>query len=144
MAFEVSEEFGMVCRKRLFASLLFLLCMGLSACTQQPVLSPSFEVPINNPKRVHEVIREALVRRHWIIIKNEPAAFEAEYKRGPEISARIRVKHIGSIVSINLVDSSGLDYQANGTGQGPMIHKTYNNWVANLERDIQMLVGAQL
>jgi hypothetical protein len=25
-----------------------------------------------------------------------------------------------------------------------MIHKTYNSWVTNLERDIQMLVGSRL
>ncbi len=130
--------------RRLFASLLFFLCVVATACTQQPVLTPSFSVSISNSKEIHEVIREALVRRRWIILKNEPSAFEAEYKRGPEISARIKVKHIGSIVSIDLLESSGLDYQPNGTGQGPMIHKTYNSWVTNLERDIQMLVGSRL
>ncbi len=133
-----------MCTKRSLIPLIFLLCLALSACTQQPLLSPSFNIPMNNPKRVHEVIREALVRRSWVIIKNEPSAFEAEYKRGPQISARIRVQHAGSNVSIRLLDSSGLNYQPVGTGQGPMIHRTYNNWVTKLERDIQMLVGAQL
>lgn len=134
----------MVRTKCVFASLLVFVCVVVTACTQQPLLSPSFNVPINNPKQVHEVIREALVRRRWIIVKNEPSAFEAEYRRGPEISARIRVQHVGSTVSINLLNSSGLDYDPSGTGQGPMIHKTYNSWVMNLERDIQMLVGSQL
>jgi hypothetical protein len=43
-------------------------------------------------------------------------------------------------VTISLLDSRGLDHSP----EEAMIHRTYNNWVATLEKDIQKLVGARL
>ena len=134
----------MVKRLPVLLALIVTLCLTLTACTQKPMLAPSFEVPMKDRGKLHEIIREALVSRNWIILRNEPTSFEAEYRRTPEISARIKVKHIGGNVTISLLDSRGLDHNPHVPGKGPTIHRSYNNWVTNLEKDIQRLVGARL
>jgi hypothetical protein len=104
------------------------------------MVTPEFEVALADKKVVHEAIRSALVQRKWAILKNEPNAIEASYARGDSHSVRIRVVHTGNRVKITHVDSQDMLY---GVGNsGPVIHRWYNTWVTNLERDIQVAVGS--
>jgi hypothetical protein len=126
-----------------FLACIILTTVALSGCSKTaPMVTPEFQVAVSDKKRVHEAIRNALVQRKWAIVKNEPNAIEATYTRGNEHSAHIRVAHSGSKVKISHVDSHQLEYSQGGAG--PIIHRWYNTWVSNLERDIQVAIGAGL
>ena len=134
----------MTTRSPIIASLLLVLILFCGACTKKPMLAPAFEVPMKDQAKIHQIVREALIGRSWTILKNQPNGFEAEYKKTPYVWARIQVRHVGSYITISLLDSAGLDHQPNNPAKGPMIHRTYNTWVNNLEQDIKRLVGARL
>ena len=126
-----------------FLACIILAAVALSGCAKTaPMVTPEFQVAISDNKRIHDAIRNALVQRKWTIVKNEPNAIEAQYYRGNEHSAHIRVSHRGNTVKITHVDSQQMLYGLGGTG--PVIRKWYNTWVRNLERDIQVAIGAGL
>lgn len=121
------------------------LCLTFSGCASRALVSPSFRVATSDNEKVHAAIKAALLRRNWAITKNEPSAIEAEYSRGPDTKAVVRIEHTADNVVIKYVDSSGLRYKPYSTiVKGPSIRRTYNNWVLNLERDIKVAVGAAL
>ena len=104
--------------------------------------SPQFEVSSSEQISVHEAIKQALLGRRWVILENHPDSFVAQYHRSG-VWARIRVIHSGRAVSIKYVASDGMKYK--DTSQfGPRISRWYNTWVANLEADIKVRVGATL
>lgn len=128
-----------------YLSLIICTVVGLSlvGCHRlQPLRSPTFQVATSDQAKIQEAIRQALLDRHWSIIARRSDGFDAEYKRTPEQSAKIRVTHIGDSVSIQYLESRALEY--NVVGGVPEIHKTYNGWVSRLERDIQVEVGRRL
>ena len=128
--------------KTLFACLI-ISTLVISGCAKTaPMVTPDFKVAISDNKRVHDAIRNALVQRKWAIVKNEPNAIEATYTRGNEHSAHIRVTHNGNKIKITHVNSQELQYSQGPTGA--IIHRWYNTWVSNLERDIQVAIGAGL
>ena len=131
-------------RTRFFAiALAFAVGVNVMGCNNlRPVSTPSFQVAMNDQKRVHEAVRQALVQRRWSIIAQRPDGFDAEYQRSAEMRAKVRITHAGDKVSIVYLDSSNLGYKI--AENGPEIHKRYNGWVANLERDIQVHVGKLL
>jgi hypothetical protein len=120
-----------------------LAAFVLAGCVKiAPLITPEFEVPVADQKQIHNAIHSALIQRKWAILKNQPNAIEAQYSRGHEHSARIRVSHAGRKVKISLVNSENMQYSQKATG--PFIHKWYNTWVQNLERDIQRAIGTTL
>ncbi|MFN4894401.1 MAG: hypothetical protein ACK5GN_14155 [Pseudomonadota bacterium] len=128
---------------RNFLACIIITTVALAGCSKTaPLVTPEFQVAVSDNKRVHEAIRNALVQRKWAIVKNEPNAIEATYTRGNEHSAHIRVTHTGKKIKIIHVDSHQLEYSQGGSG--PIIHRWYNTWVSNLERDIQVAIGAGL
>jgi hypothetical protein len=135
----MKSEFQLVRRAvALFAITVVLITTG---CVKTaPMVAPKFQVAVSDSKRIHEAIRGALVQRKWVILKNEPNAIEAKYTRGNKHVAHIRVSHVGNQVTISHVDSHEMRYSHGAAG--PIIHKWYNTWVTNLERDIQVAVGA--
>ena len=124
-------------------ALAFAIGINVVGCTNlRPVSTPSFHVAIHDQKRIHEAVRQALIDRRWSIIAQRPDGFDAEYQRSADMRAKVRVTHSGDTVSIVYLDSSSLGY--NVSQDGPEIHKRYNGWVANLERDIQVQIGRML
>jgi hypothetical protein len=122
---------------------IILIAVTCSGCYKTaPISTPEFQVALSDQKRIHEAIRTALIKRKWVVLKNEPSAIEARYTRGNEHSAHIRITHSGNTVRITHVDSQELLYS--NTDGAPVIHSWYNTWVNNLERDIQVEVGALL
>ena len=120
-------------------------CVALSAiaCTRlQPLQVPTFQVATSDQAKIQESIRQALLDRHWSILARRADGFDAEYKRTPDQSAKIRVTHSGNKVTIQYLDSSDLEHTV--TNGVPEIHKRYNGWVNNLERDIQVEVGRHI
>lgn len=120
-----------------------LASVSLVACSRlQPLNAPTFQVATHDQGKIHEAIRQALLARHWSIIAQRADGFDAEYKRSVEQGAKIRVTHVGDKVSIQYLDSRNLDYVT--MGGVPEIHKRYNGWIHNLERNIQLEVGRRL
>jgi hypothetical protein len=117
---------------------LFILVTGCSKTA--PMVTPKFQVPVSDTKRIHEVVKTALINRRWVILKNEPNAIEASYTRGNQYVAHIRVSHVGRQITISHVDSHDMLYSQGSAG--PVIHRWYNTWVQNLERDIQVAIGS--
>lgn len=128
-------------------SLTLILCVTLGAslvgCHRiQPLRVPTFQVSTSDQAKLNEAIRQALLDRHWSIIARRADGFDAEYRRTPDQGAKIRVTHSGNKVTIQYLESSDLEYHVVDGVQE--IHKRYNGWVANLERDIQVEVGRRL
>ncbi len=123
--------------------ILAVMAVILPGCTRlQPVVTPTLQVQASNQRTIHEAIQRALLQRRWIILGQTPDSFDATYTRGGTATGKIRVTHRGSTVTIAYLDSANLDYtQESGV---PEIHKTYNNWVTNLQQDIQVEVGRTL
>lgn len=133
------KVFSRLVGKRICTAVCVCVLLAATACTSKPLLTPSFEVAPASQAKTHQVIKDALINRKWFIVKDEPGAFEATYRRAGGATARIRVTHKGNTVTISHVESDGLKYGiSEKTGQ-PTIHRTYNNWVTALERDIQIL-----
>lgn len=120
------------------AVITLVICGG---CSTRVLNSPTFQVAESDSVKVHEIVRTVLLARKWVIVVDQPNAVEATYRRIGGATARIRVSHTGNSVSIAHVDSSGLDYRLSPGSGNPLVHRTYNGWVANLERDIQALAG---
>jgi hypothetical protein len=105
-------------------------------------VEPTFEVAAQDSRKIHDAIQQALVRRKFAILAKTPNSFDAEYKRSADQGARIRVSHQGNKISIKYLSSTDLQYKV--TEGGPLIHKRYNGWMTNLEKDIQIEVGKTL
>lgn len=124
-------------------AILFLVLTSFIGCINtRPLVQPSFEVAVQENKKVHDAIQQALIARKWAILAKTPNSFDAEYKRGADQGARIRVSHQGNKISIKYLSSTDLQYEENGGS--PVIHKRYLGWVSNLERQIQLEVGKTL
>lgn len=124
-------------RKVIFTLVFTLFC----GCSQvQPMSIPSFDVPVSSKPKVEQVIRTALTNRSWAITSVRPGRIEASYRKVGGATARIAVEYAGSRITVRHLDSTGLDYSE----YGPSIHRTYNNWMANLEREILVVAGGML
>jgi hypothetical protein len=117
-----------------FLAVVSLLMFG--ACSQTlPVSSPSFAVSGKSTSQVKNVVRNALRKRNWIILKQGSNSITAKHARGKH-SAVIRVTYSSKKVDIDLVSSENLKQGVNKSGE-KVIHKTYNGWMRRLEYDIQ-------
>ena len=89
-------------------------------------------------------IKAALKERGWAVDKEQPGAIMATYTKpnkdvpGGAHTATIGIEFDATTFSIKYVDSKNMMYDAaEGT-----IHRNYNRWVANLERDLMTLPTA--
>lgn len=101
-----------------------------------PVNNPSFQVMKSPPATVHKAILKSLQDRRWALLSDRPGEIQARYSRS-EHSATILITHTADKVTIKLKDSNGLLQGTNEQGD-PVIHKSYNSWINNLENDIQV------
>lgn len=82
---------------------------------------------------IFNVIKEAGYRRGWIITKvSEGKALGKIDVRGKHL-AYIDIAYTAKDFSITYKDSENLKYDA----ESGTIHKNYNSWVRNLQRDIE-------
>jgi hypothetical protein len=124
----------------LIASVLVASCA--SAVRVKPVLEVQ-DTPVTiagGKTAVASTIKSRLSARGWKVISENANVIRAQFsKPNTEIgvhSVTIDVGYDADSVSIKYVDSENMLYEADGH----KIHRNYNRWVANLERD---LVGAQ-
>ncbi|HBI9535293.1 TPA: hypothetical protein K9R50_002948 [Escherichia coli] len=86
-------------------------------------------------EQVKKAILKAGVERKWIMSETGQGVIKAR-QQSRDHSAEIRINYTASSYDINYENSQNL--QASG-GQ---IHKNYNRWVRNLDKDIQLNLSA--
>ena len=116
--------------------LLLPLLFLLMAFRQAPLVDPP---PIAvSPKldlaQVEKSVKQALVKREWLIISDEPGKITASYDRR-EFTSRIGITYDNKQVQVRYVTSTGLKYEVKKDGE-KLIHKNYIAWIQNLVTDI--------
>ena len=81
----------------------------------------------------HAIIEAGLMRR-WRFEPHGPGQMDATYDNG-KYAATVRVTYNQKAYSITLVNT-------NLPQEGNQIHRTYNLWVHNLEKDIEIRLAA--
>jgi len=116
--------------------LLVGVVLAVAACTLAPVRNvPNTPVVTGSGKpATAEQVRAAIVRAGnalgWVMTPNDPGLVTGRIVlRGH--TAVVDVRYTPKDFSITYKDSTNLDYK---DGQ---IHKNYNGWVENLDRDIR-------
>jgi len=127
------EEFMLRSR---FALLLMLpLALLLMAFRQVPLVDPApIAVPAKvSPAQVEKAIKQALIKREWLIASDAPGKITANYARR-EFSVTIGIAYDAKEVRVTYLNSTDLKYEEKN-GQR-YIHKNYQSWIQNLITDI--------
>lgn len=126
--------------KRILCCVLLAVCSVATSigCNRAvPVYEPNFQVQARNHAQVREVITQVLKRRRWIIESKGANYFIVRYDRGVKHSATVRIDYSATKVKVSLVKSENLLQEVGPEGE-EVIHKTFNSWMRNLERDIEL------
>ena len=120
-------------------ALIASLAVSGAACDHraQPIASP-VPVALASPpeqKVLEGAIETALAHRKWAIKEHTPGRYAAEYAEQGH-SATIAVLYDAQSARVEYVDSQGLLYAK--SGDGAVIHRSYNTWVKNLANDIRI------
>ncbi|WJV66895.1 hypothetical protein PCO86_22160 [Pectobacteriaceae bacterium CE70] len=86
--------------------------------------------------QVRVAIIQAGLQRKWVMTSVSPGVINGHIDDRGHV-ADIRITYTPTQYSINYVDSQNLK------AQHGMIHKTYNRWINNLDRDIQLKLASQ-
>ncbi|HEY7873388.1 MAG TPA: hypothetical protein VIC31_11795 [Rudaea sp.] len=122
-------------RSRISLLLLLPALLLLMAFRQVPLVDPA---PIAVPAKlslvqVDKAVKQALVKREWLINSDQPGKLTATYARR-DFSVQIGITYDTKQVQIKYLGSSNLKYEVKN-GQA-WIHKNYQSWIQNLETDI--------
>ena len=131
---------------RLFAALPFvaLLAMPAYAANTAPSYTPEpIQVPAGKgAEDVKKAVRKALFDKDWEIREIGPGHLQGKHTKsggkGKLHVAVLDVRFDSKSVRIGYKDSQELNYDK----ESGVIHKTYNNWVRNLEKNIRANLGA--
>jgi hypothetical protein len=131
---------------RLFAILPFiaLLAVPAYAANTAPLYKPEpIEVPAGkSADDVKKAVRKALFDKDWEIREIGPGHLQGKHTKsggkGKLHVAVLDVRFDTKSVRIGYKDSQELNYDKDSG----VIHKTYNNWVRNLEKNIRANLGA--
>lgn len=124
-------------------SFLAVFAVPAQAARTAPIYTPEpIQVPAGkNSEAVKKAVRKALFDKGWEAREIGPGHIQGKYtKTGKNEShtAIVDVKFDTKTVRIGYKSSENLDYnQADGT-----IHKTYNNWMKYLEKNIRANLGS--
>ncbi len=101
------------------------------------VLTPDTVITTNvSTDKVKKAIFEAGQKRDWIMTQVAPGTIDGKLV-SRDHSVNIRITYTAKSYKINYVSSQNL-LAANGK-----IHKNYNRWVNNLDKDIQIRLAGQ-
>ena len=125
-----------------FAILPFVALVAAPAYAARtaPMYVPEpIQVPAGkNMEAVKKAIKKACFDKGWESREVGPGHIQAKYTKQNKYTAVVDIKYDAKAVRISYKDSENLNYDA---GQ-KIIHKTYNNWVHYLERNIRADLGA--
>ncbi|KLU17069.1 MULTISPECIES: hypothetical protein [Xenorhabdus] len=114
--------------------LISLACIvSLAGCARNvPILTPQTTIVTKNSlSSVKKAILEAGKNRKWVMTEVSPGVINGSLKNRKH-DVQIRINYTAKNYSINYVKSHEL---REGDGK---IHRNYNRWVNNLDRDIQL------
>ena len=131
---------------RLFTALPFvaLLVLPVYAANTAPIYTPEpIQVPAGkSAEDVKTAVRKALFDKDWEAREIGPGHLQGKHtKSGGKDRLHVAVLDVRfdtKSVRISYKDSQELNYDK----AAGVIHKTYNNWVRNLERNIRANLGA--
>jgi len=131
---------------RLFAALPFvaLLALPAYAANTAPIYTPEpIQVPAGkSAEAVKKAVRKAMFDKEWEIREFGPGHLQGKHsKSGGKDKLHVAVLDVRfdtKSVRISYKDSQELNYDK----AAGVIHKTYNNWVRNLEKSIRANLGA--
>jgi hypothetical protein len=110
-----------------------LLALAMPATSQAAAMykPEPIAIPCNTltAQKIRGTVREAFLQRKWIVNDKGASAVEAKYIR-KNTHAVVSAAWTTKAVTIKYVSSEGL------SAEGDEIHKAYNKWVQNIERDI--------
>jgi hypothetical protein len=122
---------------RRFSLLLLLpILFLLMAFRQAPLVDPpAIAVSAKlDLAQVEKAVKQALVKREWLIVTDEPGKITASYDRR-EFTSRIGITYDTKQVQVNYITSTNLKYEVKKDGE-KLIHKNYMAWIQNLVTDI--------
>ena len=129
----------------LFAILPFvmLLVAPAYAAKTAPLYTPEpIQVPAGNgPEAVKKAVRKAFFDKGWEAREIGPGHLQGKHSKVGKDKTHVAVVDVrfdAKSVRINYKHSEELNYDA----AAGVIHKTYNNWVKNLERNIRANLGS--
>ncbi|MDX7987027.1 hypothetical protein FE392_06730 [Xenorhabdus sp. 12] len=114
--------------------LVSLVCIvTLAGCARnKPILFPQTTIMSHNSlPSVKKAILEAGKKRKWIMTEVAPGVIDG-LQKSRDHEARIRITYTNKNYVISYAGSHNLR-ERNGT-----IHRSYNRWVNNLDKDIQL------
>jgi len=117
-----------------------LVAVPAYAARTAPIYTPEpIQVPAGKSTAdVQKAIKKACFDKGWESREVGPGHIQAKYTKQNKYTAVVDIKYDAKAVRISYKDSENLNYDA---GQ-KIIHKTYNNWVHYLERNIRADLGA--
>lgn len=107
--------------------------MLASACTTTGMYRIVYRPIVGSAAECHfsEVTEAALIRRGWQITGRRDSAIDASLSVDAEHRADISIVYTAVTYTIEYRGSEGLNYSSG------RIHRHYNNWISNLDHDIQ-------
>jgi hypothetical protein len=120
--------------------LVALVAAPAYAARTAPIYTPEpIQVPAGkNVEAVKSAIKRACFDKGWNTREVGPGHIQAKYTKQNKYTAVVDIKYDAKTVRILYNNSENLNYDA---GQ-KIIHKTYNNWIHYLEKNIRADLGA--
>lgn len=122
--------------KKLFA--VFFCTLLLCACTKAPIMNLHNQ-PVRQDltmEQMEQCIMEGGARVNWRMRKVKPGLIEATQMSRGHVAV-VDIPYTTNTYSIVYKSSQNLKYDGSGK-----IHKTYNRWVRNLDKEIHQLTMA--
>jgi len=114
--------------------LLVALLMG--GCSRyREVVDTNFATGGKDLAVVEAAVKTSLKHFNWQVIQDEKGLIVARYDKAKHY-VLINIKYSDSKVDISYLKSEGLRYKE--VDGKRMIHKRYNQWIANLQRRIEV------
>lgn len=127
----------MIKLKSLFLVAAVVATTTLTGCARTaPVVTPETAISSSlSVNKVKQAIFDAGLKRDWIMHEVSPGIIDGKLiSRGHSVN--VRITYSTKSYKINYVNSQNL------LASGGKIHKNYNRWVNNLDKDIQLSLAA--
>lgn len=113
-----------------------LFALLLAGCgTSKPITNitdaPAITTGNATSENIAQAIQTAIAQRGWVITSNTDGLIEASINVRDKHKAVVTIPYSEKGYSINYKDSTNLGYRGN------TIHRNYNKWVINLDREIR-------
>ena len=119
----------------LLSTLLFTACGGVNVYNiKKAPVEVKKSTTLND---VYKAIKRAGYKRGWRVTKVKDGLAKAYIDVRAKHQATVMIKYDLKSYSIEYKSSNNLKYDA----ENNTIHKNYNSWVRNLDRDIQFELG---